>query len=261
MKFIHLSDLHLTDGDAILFGMNPRAQLNAAVDSILREHGDAAFCLLTGDLADAGAEPAYQALAAITARLPMPVYLLAGNHDDRAALARGYPGVATDDAGFIQTAFDTAHGRFLLLDTLDPGNPGGAYCRQRQAWLRAQLQDPTVPGFFIAMHHPPLAVGVPSMDQYALRDPQAFRDLLAPHRARIRHLFFGHLHRPIGGSWHGIPFSVVRSPNHQIALEMRPGTEVAGCREAPAYGVVLIDETSVVVHHHDFQNRSERFWL
>lgn len=51
----------------------------------------------------------------------------------------------------------------------------------------------------------------------------------------------------------------MRAPNHQIALEMQPGTEVAGCHEAPAYGVVLIDETSVVMHHHDLQNRSERF--
>lgn len=42
---------------------------------------------------------------------------------------------------------------------------------------------------------------------------------------------------------------------------MHPSSEVPGCYEAPGYGVVLSDDTSVVVHHHDFQNRSERFWL
>lgn len=261
MKFIHLSDLHLTRGGALLFGNDPQARLNAAVDSILREHADAAFCVLSGDLADAGAESAYAALAAITARLPMPSYLLVGNHDERAALLRAYPGIQADAAGFIQTTIDTAHGRFLLLDTLDPGYPSGAYCPARQTWLRAQLEDASVRCFWIVMHHPPLAVGIPSMDQYALKNAQDFYALLAPHCTRIRHLFFGHLHRPICGSWHGIPFSVVRSPNHQVALDMQAMPDVPGCHEAPGYGVVLIDDTSVVVHHHDFLAKGERFWL
>ena len=261
MKFIQISDLHLTNNNALLFGSSPQAQLNAAIDTILRDHRDAAFCVLSGDLADAGTESAYTALAAMTARLPMPAYLLVGNHDDRGALMRAYPAVRVDESGFIQSAFDTPHGRFLLLDTLAAGNPWGEYCPQRQAWLQKQLEDESAECFWVVMHHPPLAVGIPSMDQYALRDPQAFYALLAPFRSRIRHLFFGHLHRPIGGSWHGIPFSVVRSPNHQVALDMQSYPGVPGCHEAPGYGVVLINESTVVVHHHEFQSCGERFWL
>ncbi|HTD89677.1 MAG TPA: phosphodiesterase [Burkholderiales bacterium] len=261
MKIIQISDLHLTDSNAMLFGRHPQAQLKAAVDSVLRDHQDAAFCLLSGDLADAGTDSAYAALAAITARLPMPVYPLVGNHDDRSALLRAFPSLQHDEWGFIQSAVDTPHGRFLLLDTLDPGKPWGEYCETRQAWLRQQLTDVSVSCFWIVMHHPPLAVGIPSMDQYALKDQQAFYALLAPFQSRIRHLFFGHLHRPIGGSWHGIPFSVVRSPNHQVALDMKTRSEVPGCHEAPGYAVVLIDETTVIVHHHDFQTHGERFWL
>jgi len=261
VKIIQITDLHLTADNALLFGSNPQERLNAAVDSLLRDHHDAAFCLLSGDLADAGAESAYAALAAITARLPMPVYPLVGNHDDRRALIRAWPSLHIDDSGFIQTAIDTPHGRFLLLDTLEPGKPWGEYCLRRQAWLRKQLQDESAQCFWIVMHHPPLAVGIPSMDQYALKNPQTFYALVAPFQSRIRHLFFGHLHRPIGGSWHGIPFSVVRSPNHQVALDMQTSPEVPGCHEAPGYGVVLIDETTVVVHHHDFQTHGARFWL
>lgn len=261
MKIIQLTDLHLTAGDAALYGSHPAQRLNAAVDSILREHADAAFCLLTGDLADAGADDAYATLASITARLPMPVYPLAGNHDDRRALMRIFPELHIDEAGFIQSTIDTPHGRFLLLDTLEPGKPWGQYCPKRQAWLRAQLQDESVQNFWIIMHHPPVAVGIPSMDQYALKNADAFYTLLAPHQHKIRHLFFGNLHRRIGGSWHGMPFSVVRSPNHQVALDMHAMPEVPGCHEAPGYGVILIDDTTVVVHHHDFQHRSERFWL
>ena len=261
MKILHVSDLHLTDGNAMLFGSRPAERLNAVVDSILRDHHDAAFCLLSGDLAEAGTEGAYAALAAITARLPMPAYPLVGNHDERCALIRAYPSVQVDESGFIQTAIDTPHGRFLLLDTLAAGMPWGEYCAKRQTWLRNQLEDESVQCFWIVMHHPPLAVGIPSMDQYALKDSDAFYALLAPFQSRIRHLFFGHLHRPIGGSWHGMPFSIVRSPNHQVALDMQTTPEVPGCHEAPGYGVVLIDETTVIVHHHDFETHGERFWL
>lgn len=261
MKIIQLSDLHLTGDNAALFGSNPQDRLSAAVDSILRDHRDAAFCLLTGDLADAGAERAYAALAAITARLPMPVYPLVGNHDERRALMRAYPSLHRDDAGFIQTAIDTLHGRFLLLDTLESGKPWGVYCPMRQAWLRRQLEDVTAQSVWIVMHHPPLAAGIPSMDQYALKDPDTFYQLLAPFQSKIRHMFFGHLHRPIGGSWHGMPFSVVRSPNHQVVLDMQAMPEVMGCQEAPGYGVVLIDDTTVVVHQHDFTDHGERYLL
>lgn len=54
MKIIQLSDLHLTGGNTALFGSRPDERLAAAVDSILRDHADAALCLMTGDLADAG---------------------------------------------------------------------------------------------------------------------------------------------------------------------------------------------------------------
>lgn len=191
----------------------------------------------------------------------MPVYPLPGNHDDREALCRAFPVLPRDEAGFIQTAIDTPHGRFLLLDTLDAGKPWGEYCALRQTWLRRQLEDRAAREVWIVMHHPPLAVGIPSMDQYALKNPDAFYQVLAPFQHKIRHLFFGHLHRPIGGSWHGMPFSVVRSPNHQVVLDMHAMPDVPGCHEAPGYGVILIDEANVVVHHHDFSYQGERFVL
>jgi hypothetical protein len=113
------------------------------------------------------------------------------------------------------------------------------------------------------MHHPPFAVGIPSMDQYALHNPETFWSVIAPHRARIRHLLFGHLHRPIGGSWHGIPFSCTAAPNHQIALDLATlrGDQVPGCREPAGYSVILIDDERVVVHHQPLSGGETRFWL
>ncbi len=263
MKVIQLSDLHLVRPGQLLYGTSPLDRLQLAIDSILEAHADADFCLLTGDLANAGGEAVYRSLAQALARLPMPAHPLVGNHDDRAALAQCFPALATSTGGFLQSAVATAHGRFLLLDTLEPGVPWGNYCAGRREWLGDRLREAGDEPIWLAMHHPPFAVGIPSMDQYSLRDPEAFWSLIAPHRARVRHLFFGHLHRPIGGSWHGIPFSCTAAPNHQIALDLATlrGDQVPGCREPAGYLVILIDSERVVVHHQQLPGGETRFWL
>ena len=85
--------------------------------------------------------------------------------------------------------------------------------------------------------------------------------MLEPFRHQIRHLFFGHLHRPIAGSWLGIPMSTVRSMNHQTAFSLEDGPSIPGSFEPPAYCVVLIEADRVVVHFHDFLDQSPRFFL
>lgn len=263
MKIVQLSDLHLTLPDAELFGSSPLARLELAIGSILADHADADFCLLTGDLADAGGDIAYGSLAAALRRLPMPAHLLPGNHDSRAALRRHFPQLPANEDGFMQATLATPAGRFLLLDTVEAGAPWGNYCARRREWLALQLAAANDEPVFIAMHHPPLALGIPSMDQFALRDADAFWSIIAPHRSRIRHLLFGHLHRPIGGSWRGIPFSCSSSPNHQVALDLKTlhGDDVPGCREPAGYAVILIDTDRVVVHHQQLFGGETSFWL
>jgi 3',5'-cyclic AMP phosphodiesterase CpdA len=263
MKIVHLSDLHLTADGGELFGSSPLARLHLAIDSILAAHADTDFCLLTGDLADAGHPAAYAALATALRRLPMPCHLLPGNHDSRPALLQQFPDLPVAGGGFLQAALATPAGRFLLLDTVTAGAPWGCYCATRQAWLAEQLAASGDEALWLVMHHPPLALGIPSMDQFMLRDGEALWSRLAPHRSRIRHLFFGHVHRPLGGSWRGIPFSCTSSPNHQVALDLstRRGDDVPGCREPAGYALILITGASVVVHHQQLFGGATTFWL
>jgi Icc protein len=97
------------------------------------------------------------------------------------------------------------------------------------------------------------------MDRIALAERSAFAELIRPYRTRIRHLFFGHVHRPISGSWMGIPFSTLRGTNHQVWFDLSPSAAHLTSHEPPAYGVVLIDAETVVVHNHDYLDSSPRF--
>jgi 3',5'-cyclic AMP phosphodiesterase CpdA len=264
MKLVHLSDLHLTAPGTLLYGSDPAERLARALTLIRRDHADATLCLLTGDLANAGHADAYAELARQLVDFPVPCHLIPGNHDDRAAMCAAFPTLLSDSDGFLQQSLSTPVGRFLLLDTLNVGRASGRYDEARAGWLRAQLESAREQPVFIAMHHPPFAVGIPSMDRYALRNTTLFEAALAGHESRIRHLFIGHLHRPIAGSWRGIPISGISSPNHQVALDLvscAPSGDVPGCPGHPGFGVVLIDAERVIVHHQFLHDDDERFAL
>lgn len=205
MKFIHLTDTHVVQREKTLYGGDPVARLAQAVFSINAEHSDANFVVLTGDVAHWGDEEAYTAARDELSKLTVPLHLLIGNHDEGPALSNSFPEVPRDENGFFQAGFDTEMGRCLLLDTKASGTHAGAYCEQRRAWLSKELAATDGP-VFLFMHHPPFPVGIKAMDGIMMQDAEAFSEVLAPHRSRIRHLFFGHVHRAIFGNWRGTSF-------------------------------------------------------
>lgn len=251
MKLIHLSDLHMVAPGGRVHGLDPRANLDAAVADINAHHGDAALCIATGDLTHDGTPAAYAALAEALEPLHVPWRLLPGNHDDREALAARFPDVQRDAHGFIQGRVPLEGRRLLLLDTLEPGTHAGSYCERRRQWLDAELAAAAEAGepVYLFLHHPPLDVGMPALDAMRLLDAEPLGDLLTAH-GNVRHVFFGHLHRPVAGSWRGIPFTGMRSTTFQMALDMVTADRIAKCYEAPAYGVVLLDDARTVVHLH-----------
>lgn len=259
MKFIHLTDTHVI-GEGLLYGQDPGERLARAVASINAEHSDAVFVILTGDITHWGDAAAYARFAEEITKLTMSVHVMVGNHDDTPSLLQSLPDVTRDEDGFVQSKIETPFGRFLLLDTKAQGTHAGAYCEARRAWLKRQLE---VPGpVFLFMHHPPFAVGIKAMDAIMMKDAEPFHTVIAPHKGRIRHLFFGHVHRAIWGNWRGISYSCMRGLNHQVALDLdAPAERINGNFETPAYGVVLLDEHQVTVHMHDFTASNEHFKL
>lgn len=261
LRFIHLTDTHLVTPGQALYGTDPAWRLERAVEAITAQQPDAAFVVLTGDLAHAGEPAAYAALGERLARLPMPVRLVIGNHDDRRAFCDTFRDTPVTPDGHVQYAFDAGGLRHLVLDSHEPGVPWGVFCARRASWLADELARDGHRPVHLYLHHPPCAVGIPAMDRIALRDTGPLREALMPHRLRLRHLFCGHLHRPLAGSWMGIPLSTVRGTNHQVALRLDDTARVAGCHEPPQFGVVLADDESTLVHLHDFADASARFDL
>ena len=251
MKILQVTDTHMVPPGTTLLGLRPRERLEACFADINAHHRDAACCILTGDLADRGAPAAYDELRAALEGLQVPWHLLIGNPDDREAFKAAFPETPCDANGFVQQAFDTAAGRFILLDTHDPGVHAGAYCAARAAWLETELAAAGPRPVYLFMHHPPFEIGIPSLDRIRLLEPEGLATVLAG-RDNIRHIFFGHVHRPVSGAWRGIPFSALRATVHQVPFDLETVAPVPYSLEPPAYAVIFLEPGRTLVHLHDY---------
>ncbi len=247
-KLIWLSDPHFTATGDVL-GHDPRVRLDAAIARINGDHADAALCVISGDMVNRATDADYAAIAVQLDTLKVPVLPMVGNHDDRALFAKHLP-TPPGLAGFIQYAIDTPDGVVACLDTHDPGADSGAFCAARVAWLRDLLGQGKLTS--LIMHHPPMSLGLPMQDQDQLAQGDAFLDLIETYDS-VTQLMIGHVHRPITGSVRGIPFATMRSVLYQ-APPPQPAWDwdsFAPAPEAPAMGVVTLDQGQVTIRYED----------
>jgi Icc protein len=248
LKILQVSDIHLAMPGEVLFGSDPLARLEACIADINRNHADADLVVFSGDLANDGQPEAYAALKERLATLVPPYRLMMGNHDDRANFLAAFPEISAD-GGFVQASVDIKGTRLILLDTLETGLVEGRLGGGRLEWLDEKLAEAEGRPALVFTHHPPVDIHMPALDNCRLMDSEPLLGLLQKH-GNVRHIFAGHVHRPVFGSWHGIPFSALRGTNHQSApvFAGKHGVNL----EPPAYAIILVGDDSVVVHFHDF---------
>ena len=87
------------------------------------------------------------------------------------------------------------------------------------------------------------------------KDSQRIHQILSNY-TNIRHIFFGHVHRPVCGSWHRIPFSTMYGTNHQVQLDLNAEDFIPLTHEPPAYCVILIESEQTTVHIHNYLDDS-----
>jgi 3',5'-cyclic-AMP phosphodiesterase len=260
VKLIHITDTHFVARGLKLYGLDPRVRLAAAIADINAHHGDAEVVIVTGDLTHWGEPAAYESFRDCMSKLTIPYVTLVGNHDRRDACVEALKAAPRDEHGFVQGFTDASKGRLVFLDTLEHDTHAGHMCQKRLDWLARTLsRTPPDKPIFLFMHHPPFDVGIDAMDRIALIERDQFEEIVRPYLGRIRHLFHGHVHRPISGSWIGIPFSTLRGTNHQVWFDLDPASPHLASQEPPAYGIVIVSEKTVIVHAHDYMDASPRF--
>jgi 3',5'-cyclic AMP phosphodiesterase CpdA len=246
VKLLQLTDIHLTTPGETIGGREPNDNFRKALDHALTNHPDADALVITGDLSDWGDRAEYLRLKDMICNAPVPVHLCIGNHDERAAFVSVFPD-KEDELGFEQSVLDLPVGQAVFLDTWGPNAHAGYYCEKRRDWLDRKLEQLEGP-VFLFMHHNPVPTGITPMDKIMLQDATEFGKIVDKHRTRVRHIFHGHCHLPLSGSFHGIPFSAPRGTNHAGWPDFGNDRNLSASDLHESYAVILADETSVMVH-------------
>ena len=220
MLIAQITDIHLgfDPGNPAEFN---RKRLDQVIQRLLTGPNRPDLLLATGDLVDRGDEESYRRLANALSVCPFPVYLCMGNHDDRTHFRSQFPHIPAEDE-FIHYAVALDGLRLLVIDTLDPGRHGGAFCKKRAEWLAARLDEDATTPTIIVMHHPPVEVGIDWMNTHA-DEPWVLRfaQTIAG-RSQVQALICGHLHRAIVAPWQGTTVTICPSTAPQVALDLSP---------------------------------------
>ncbi len=236
----------------------PDARLADGLAHVAEHNADADAIIICGDLTHTGDEASYRLLKSRLKDTNLPVHLMIGNHDNRAAFRSVFPEAPTDENGFVQQVIDMPDMRLILLDTLFgppydyPASHAGYLCDARLNWLDKQISGTGEKPCILFMHHPPHDTGFPAMDSIRLRNGKAFYDCILRH-GTVRHLICGHVHRTISGSHRGLPFSIFKSTVGQMPLNFHSLDTSLENNEPAAYGLVLFQDQSILVHTEDYQ--------
>jgi len=197
LEIAHLTDPHLfSDPHGGLFGLESERALREVIALVRRRKPDIA--LLTGDLVhDEGA--AYGRLREILADLGLPVYCLAGNHDDP-DLMRVH---CVHDELRCETSVDAGGWRILLLNSVVSGQVGGHLDSGELEFLRQQLnKNPKAPAL-VCVHHHPVAMGSQWLDRIGIDNANELFAILDA-QPQVKAVLWGHVHQEFHAQRNGM---------------------------------------------------------
>jgi Icc protein len=200
----------------------------AGVRAVLELNPRPQAVLVTGDLADTPGAREYERVRELLAPLPMPVFVLGGNHDDRDALREYFAlNGSTGNAG-EPFRYSAAIGglRLVVCDSTIPGRDQGQFDLEHRGWLEAELALDTATPTVVAMHHLPVLTGIGPLDELGVpeADRTALADVLAVN-PQVRRVVSGHVHRGLFDVLGGCGVVACPSTYLQAPLEI-PGDEL-----------------------------------
>jgi Icc protein len=246
-----LSDPHIREPGRLAYGrIDTAPYLRRAVEAVLRLRQAPDAVVITGDLVDFGRGVEYAHLAELLKPLPMPVYLLPGNHDDRDHLREAFPHLAyLGESGPIQYSVRIGHLQMIATDTSVPGQSRGELDADRLEWLAQALESSRDMPVIVAMHHPPFPTLIGHMDKIGLLSGAEALATLISRYPNVERIICGHVHRAIDIRFGGTIASVCPAPAHQVVLDLADDAPSAWILEPPAFRLHALDQNGQVVTH------------
>jgi 3',5'-cyclic-AMP phosphodiesterase len=207
-RLIQISDCHLgtLSGEALL-GLNTDQSLNDVLALIAEKETSFDYLVCTGDIASAGHDTCYRRfISTIRQYFSEPLAWLPGNHDS-------VPIMAALNLPNPPESRIITQGNWLvvLLDSVVPNKVHGNFELSELAFLDQTLAANPTKHIIVMLHHQPVLIGSAWIDQYILRNADAFFAILDRY-THVKAVAWGHVHQDFN------------SQRNQVALIATPST-------------------------------------
>ncbi len=190
-RLIQISDCHLgaLSSEALL-GLNTDQSLHDVLTLIAEKESAFNYLVCTGDIASAGHDTCYRRFISIVRQyFSEPLAWLPGNHDS-------VPIMAALNVPHPPEARTVVQGNWLivLLNSVVPEKVHGNFALSELDFLSQVLSDNPTKYIIVMLHHQPVLMGSEWIDQYILRNADAFFTVLDQH-PQVKAVAWGHVHQ------------------------------------------------------------------
>jgi 3',5'-cyclic-AMP phosphodiesterase len=212
-RLIQITDCHLGPlTSETLLGLNTDQSLHDVLALILQKEPEFASLVCTGDIASAGHDSCYRRFIDIVRQyFPHPLGWLPGNHDSSEIMAN----IRLPEMPAART-MDVGNWLLVLLDSVVPGHVYGEFPQAELDYLGQVLAANRDKHIIVMFHHQPVRVGSAWIDQYIVRNAEAFWALVdgQPH---VKAVVWGHVHQDYRGQRNGV--ELVATPSTCIQFK------------------------------------------
>ena len=246
-----VTDMHIKAGGKLSYRVvDTEGSLARCIAHLMKLPQRPDAVLFTGDLTDFGHADECANLRRLLDALPMPIYLMAGNHDEPEGLRAAFPKheYLRQRTGHLDYVIDDHPVRLVALDSTIPHKSPGELRESQLAWLDETLSAARDKPTIVALHHPPFWTGIGHMDDQGLANPQALERVIFRH-PQVERVISGHLHRAITARFGGTVASTCPSPSHQVVLDLADDAPSRFVMEPPQFQLHLWREGAGLVTH------------
>lgn len=242
MRIIHLSDLHLTDHDTEIWGVNPQINFAKSLDKIAQLNNIDAI-IVSGDISNDGSLWSYEYFDNEISKLKIPTYCCMGNHDSlevmngkyKAKFYKYIPQTIINDWNFIFI-------NSIIEDDIEPNKnkARGAIKKNDLLYIENELKK-GLPSC-IVFHQPPLEPGG-WLNKKILDNRDAFNKIIYKYdNAKL--VLYGHIHCSIENRINGIVYS--SSPSTAFAFDKDlPAFQISPGKEG--FNMITISNNEIAI--------------
>ncbi|MGC1183159.1 metallophosphoesterase [Legionella sp.] len=189
LKIIQITDTHLFKNDSYLFNVDTNLAFKKVMCKIEDDLADTDAIFLTGDLSQDETVESYEIIANSLKNLNKNIFWIPGNHDSICNMQSVF---CKEGNFFRERILSTPLWDFFFLNTKIDGKETGFLSNNELLLIHSELKKERKKPIALIMHHHPIEVKTPLIDNYILENKDKFFETIG--QSNIDLIICGHVH-------------------------------------------------------------------